>query len=93
MRPLTPQTPARVAWEDAMLEAMQAMCDDLTRSDAQGLSEIADELVDKLYAWGDFTPEQAARVVLGWPHEDTPQGNGDLARAAMRAYCERKVPA
>lgn len=55
---ISPQSPARITWEEAVLTAIEAS--GITRSDAQSMVEVDEELLESLYLAGT-EPAAAAR--------------------------------
>jgi len=62
MKPLTPQSPSRIAWETQMLHAL---CEvgELCNGDAQAIAEAQADRVDRLYGAG-MAPADAADQLL-----------------------------
>lgn len=63
LKPITPQAPARVAWEELVLEAIEAE-EGMTRSDAQAICDAQSNVLDSCFAQGE-SPLYCAGLVVG----------------------------
>lgn len=63
LRPLTPQSPARIEWEQSVTLHIEQMAD-MTTSDVQGMLEADPDGVDRVFNDG-HKPLEAARILLG----------------------------
>jgi hypothetical protein len=64
MKPLTPQSRARILWEERVYDVL--IDAGMSRGDAQGLLEAHDQAADRSYAEGK-TPVLFASELLGTP--------------------------
>jgi hypothetical protein len=81
LRPLTPQSPDRIKWEEQIARLLVEQ-EDIPNGDAQGMMEAKADELDVAFARGD-TP--AALVNLLWPAEPTGsivEGSGVVQTAA-----------
>ncbi|TJY57185.1 hypothetical protein E4T66_17390 [Sinimarinibacterium sp. CAU 1509] len=66
LRPLSPLSPDRAAWE---MEVCHCICElyDMTNGDAQGVVEVVPDLVDECWA-AKTTPVETAHRVMSRSH-------------------------
>jgi hypothetical protein len=90
VRPLQPQGPDRVQWEEAVLQEMSEKLG-VPNGDAQGMMEARPDDIDAAFAAGEAPAAVVARL---WPAETAPAADtpaADPAKDADKAYLQTLI--